>query len=749
MANIDCTQETRDQIEPTCKSYQRFDSELCNCVDKDGHDPVTRKHLQDGFEGCIADENSQECYESLAAGASGLTDDCTDLSEKQGIGGSNSFESSSEIDSSKNIVTTRNSSGDLVPPQNMMCSEFDESGDLSEWNRWINVIKGMYIAISIFMYYGFKNNEKLVMGHCFGTVAFIGANIASLITEIVAWIMSKDKLSSLIDEYEESTKCKVGGEENSDCNPLDPMEAQTKAFDFIIEERNILSEMAHAKFITYLINAVLMALAGLLLIIQASISASTLSSSGASCGTTASLDNDNQDNGIFSIFTDGIKKLITRQLFPNYSFAQEEEKEVKGAWSSCGLSAIPGLNKMDALSQQDETAVRTMPYVGQLICGAAWGSLVASASVGFKIDNALTSFMSGTGGVVTGFVLGAISAALAVFYSIMAKEYHLFSNAAKNQANKVASMKEAILEQIEIICPSGRNDPSDTRCFCFDENGGRRNDRTNSETCQNLFAALDAKITLTSGDLALSQSIQRKCCVALDGNIDCDCNCQKFKNKQTGENACLKAVIPPAQLNSIGGIPGVGDGLNQLASSTGASSASSNVNADSLKKNAKTLLNSGRQILKQVSDKQVKKGGKPILAPSLAPYLRAANELGNKIQTTSLPLSPSSSFSDKVKGNKALAAVKKKLKKKGFQFVGGGRSLRRNKKEKKKDDEFGFAFDNPEGQAQGATETFMDKKYNYKEDDIYKNKSASLWKILSNRYNTSGYLRLFDDEESK
>ena len=46
------------------------------------------------------------------------------------------------------------------------------------------------------------------------------------------------------------------------------------------------------------------------------------------------------------------------------------------------------------------------------------------------------------------------------------------------------------------------------------------------------------------------------------------------------------------------------------------------------------------------------------------------------------------------------------------------------------------------------TETFMDKKYKYKENDIYKNKSASLWKILSNRYNTSD-LRLFDEKETK
>ena len=101
------------------------------------------------------------------------------------------------------------------------------------------------------------------MGHCFGTVAFIGANLISFAAEIISWFLNKDKLSTLVDEYEESTKCKIGGidqegnsgtqpttsTENTDqtqssgsqgsastpvdhdgCNPLDPMEAQTKAF---------------------------------------------------------------------------------------------------------------------------------------------------------------------------------------------------------------------------------------------------------------------------------------------------------------------------------------------------------------------------------------------------------------------------------------------------------------------------------------------------------------------------------------
>jgi len=737
VAGSDCTSEMRNQIAPTCKAYQVFSSELCNCVDKEGHDQKTRNNLQEGFESCIDDENSQECYENLAASASGLTGNCDGYDESQGVGGGNSFSDSAEVSSGKQVVSSRNSNGDIVPPENLMCSNYNQSA-YSEWSNWINLVKGMYIGISIFMYYGFKNTPKLSMVHCFGTVAFIGANIASLITEMVSWVLNKDKLSGLLDEYEESTKCKTGGEENSGCNALDPMEAQTKAFEFIIDERNVLSSLSFSKFITYLINAILMFLAGVLLLAQVIIP--YLNGAGG-CGTLTTNFNEKEPNNnkYYVLIRDGLKKFIHKQLFPSRSLGGPTTKD----YSSCGISNIPGVSNLD------ETAVRTMPYVGQLVCGTAVGAGVAGL-VMIPADSPLTAFMKGGGGATTGFLLGLVSLALGVFYSLLADEYRKFAIAAENQAIAVAKMKDAILEQIEIICPSGRNDPADTRCFCFDESGGRRSDRRNSETCQALFAALDAKISLTSGDLALSQNVQRKCCIALDGNIDCECNCQKFKNKKTGENACLKAVIPPNQLNSIGGIPGVGDGLNQLASSTGSSSASGNVNAETLKNNAKTLLNSSRQILKQINDKQVKKGKKPIETPNLNTFLRAANDLGTKLQTASLPFSPSSSPSNKIKNNKALASVKKKLKKKGFQFVGGGGSLRRNKKEKKKEDDFGFAFDGPEAQNQEKTETFMDKNYNYKEDDIYKNKSASLWKILSNRYNTSGYLRLFDDnEESK
>ena len=78
-----------------------------------------------------------------------------------------------------------------------MCSPFGDSDELSSNTKWVNVIKGMYIGISIFMYHGFKNTPKLSMVHCFGSVAFIAANIASLLTEIISWIVNKDKLNNL------------------------------------------------------------------------------------------------------------------------------------------------------------------------------------------------------------------------------------------------------------------------------------------------------------------------------------------------------------------------------------------------------------------------------------------------------------------------------------------------------------------------------------------------------------------------
>ena len=55
-----------------------------------------------------------------------------------------------------------------------------------------------------------------------------------------------------------------------------------------------------------------------------------------------------------------------------------------------------------------------------------------------------------------------------------------------------------------------------------------------------------------------------------------------------------------------------------------------------------------------------------------------------------------------------------------------------------------FDFD---GGAKGnKIDGFMKKKYRIGDDDIVKNDSASIWKVLTNRYNQSGLKRLFSDD---
>ena len=79
--------------------------------------------------------------------------------------------------------------------------------------------------------------------------------------------------------------------------------------------------------------------------------------------------------------------------------------------------------------------------------------------------------------------------------------------------------------------------------------------------------------------------------------------------------------------------------------------------------------------------------------------------------------------------------------KKELQFLGGGGGKLQFTGPKKEVDD-GFSF---EATPTTKVDNFMEKKYKYKKDDIFKNKSESIWKIITNRYNRSGYDRLFSE----
>jgi hypothetical protein len=71
-------------------------------------------------------------------------------------------------------------------------------------------------------------------------------------------------------------------------------------------------------------------------------------------------------------------------------------------------------------------------------------------------------------------------------------------------------------------------------------------------------------------------------------------------------------------------------------------------------------------------------------------------------------------------------------------------------KEAKKDGpDFNFDLGGAPGADKGdEIGGFMDKKYNYKDNDIVNNEGASIFQVITNRYNQSGYTRLFEEKEA-
>lgn len=125
-----------------------------------------------------------------------------------------------------------------------------------------------------------------------------------------------------------------------------------------------------------------------------------------------------------------------------------------------------------------------------------------------------------------------------------------------NLANQAAEQVEESKENIKILssliqqfqdtligfCPDGRDDLSSPRCYCYNEDFSENKNRSQSQTCQNIFAenALNLNTDPTNYQKqALTD--EKEGCVAMDGTFDQTCKCRSFKDKND-QNACLKST---------------------------------------------------------------------------------------------------------------------------------------------------------------------------------------------------------------
>jgi hypothetical protein len=313
-------------------------------------------------------------------------------------------------------------------------------------------------------------------------------------------------------------------------------------------------------------------------------------------------------------------------------------------------------------------------------------------------------------------------------------------------AKRVDIAKNQFVDGMSQYCPGGHDDKSNLLCYCY-EMGKKKSNRTNSRACQDLWASKDRQLFVRSSDKERgSQAKERVGCVNVNGQFDPNCQCRKFKDQQ-GNNACRKASFSTIGLGGFNEAINVAElqkSLDNISAGVG-DPGPLNVSNDTLSAVGDALK---RKAISNIKTKDENGKPKPMTLKEFDKLQNSFVEKGKKeLAAGKSPTLFGKSLATSSK--KAMDDIKKKSpigkRDKGLQMEGGKGILA--KKKKKKDEVVSFNLDsggNSTVQNFGGS-NYMDKTYNTGNADINNRKDVSIFKILTNRYNKSGYRRLFEE----
>lgn len=337
-----------------------------------------------------------------------------------------------------------------------------------------------------------------------------------------------------------------------------------------------------------------------------------------------------------------------------------------------------------------------------------------------------------------------LCAIMGVYNGYLASEAMKEKNKAETRAKAMDAIIAKFKNSVAGYCPSGRDDIAEPRCYCYTESGAQNDDRSNSETCQALWAADNQNNFVAATDYSQQKTKNPKGCMTKNRQFDQKCKCRKFKD-QNGENACYK-VPKVANVN----IPGFATSANQLGKTindlTNGATSPADLSNSTLTKNAARLTRFRDKALKELNKIRRGQGFKPLGKVSQKQALKFAKKLTNK---KSIARAAKGNFTNLGSNSNKPAlqkAMKEAAKLSGLSF-GGGKGLAQQRMKKQKGFNLDFGNNRGSGGGGGQVQAFMDKSYNYKENDIVKRDDVSIFQVITNRYNVSGLKRLFEDEE--
>ena len=374
--------------------------------------------------------------------------------------------------------------------------------------------------------------------------------------------------------------------------------------------------------------------------------------------------------------------------------------------------------------------------------GAADGASKATGESG--VFDKAGDFFSTSAGVA---ILSGISAVLSgILYKAAEKQEQESEDNIKKIDKIIAEFNDAFI----FFCPKGRDDLTDANCYCYTDDGKKNPNRTKSQTCQSLWSKDGYKLTASAGSYAGGNGkAEAVGCMTQSGKFDEKCTCRKFIDAK-GNNGCFKASSVTLPNNEIGSAmlskSGLQDAMKLANNAANGNPNFGGTNASQLVAKAIDTKNIHDNLLAKVIASGNGKGLVKVDDGNVFSLAKSAiGEKGFKNAIENYKMN-SNSIAGGVTDPGLKSQINQAAKKVGVaSAISGGNGLQPRGEAKKE----ATVSVNVDGggvtQIQNLGDNNEQKTYKIK-NDINRDKGASLFEIISNRYINSGLRRLFEKQ---
>ncbi len=375
-------------------------------------------------------------------------------------------------------------------------------------------------------------------------------------------------------------------------------------------------------------------------------------------------------------------------------------------------------------------------------------TLKALSAEGRVLENAMTSPIT--------------RASVATLAAGASKYLHSYHKKVEEEAKERVRLLDKVSEKVDIDSKlecdeQEKKDPSNIRCYCYYKDPDtdewvRNTNNYYSATCRKSWGLTQNDIAEETDYKNETDTFDPKGCMSANGTYDPSCECRKASSSKKKNNECMKI---PTNINSkfkLGQINWAGNMAKTVNDLLEGKGSFNDVDTKAMLDNYARAKRYYNKLIDKTNKMRKKNKKQPINLATLNEGFRknVLNDLPSSLSTSNgynnVANAPGTSTEDAFL--KDIETEKVSQKAEDFSNVKYDDNSIAKDSPKEEEDEFEFDFG--ESSSSGGAvviEDVMDKKYNFRDNDIRKDKSDSLFKIISNRYFVSGLKRLFKEKK--